>query len=120
MESASHPAPGPPAGWYPDPDQTGRRYWDGHTWTDQIAPDQGAPPPVMSTAKPKDPRNDTLASFGYVFAVIMPIVGAIIAIPLYSRGDRRATAVLLTALVAGAIWFLIAMSSADSSTSTGY
>lgn len=37
-----------PAGWYPDPQGDGLRYWDGSSWTEQQAraPDaQGAPPP---------------------------------------------------------------------------
>lgn len=27
----------PAAGWYPDPDSLGQRYWDGRAWTDQRA-----------------------------------------------------------------------------------
>jgi hypothetical protein len=120
MESATPPAANPPAGWYPDPNQPGRRFWDGSNWTDQIAPpDQEVPVQAVSSAKPKDPRNNTLATCGYIFAIIMPIIGAILAIPLYSRGDRRATAVLLTSIVAFVIWFLIAISSASTS-SSGY
>lgn len=31
--------PGPPAGWYPDPQATGTvQYWDGTAWTGQRAP----------------------------------------------------------------------------------
>ncbi len=33
----------PPAGWYADPDGTGRRYWDGNRWTEHR---QFVPPPV--------------------------------------------------------------------------
>ncbi|ORA25217.1 hypothetical protein BST13_33365 [Mycobacterium aquaticum] len=41
----SAPPPTPSAGWYPDPHgaQT-QRYFDGHTWTDQIAPLSAARP----------------------------------------------------------------------------
>ncbi len=36
---------GPPAGWYPDPeDSRNTRYWDGVDWTEQRAP---APPPAV-------------------------------------------------------------------------
>jgi hypothetical protein len=43
-----------PAGWYPDPANTGQqRYWDGTAWTDQFAP--GAAPNVPSTAAAKKP-----------------------------------------------------------------
>lgn len=52
---------GPPAGWYPDPDdRASTRYWDGARWTDQRAPSgqwglpassTGAPPPVVVAQK---------------------------------------------------------------------
>jgi hypothetical protein len=28
----------PPAGWYPNPEAPGQRYWDGQRWTEHIAP----------------------------------------------------------------------------------
>lgn len=28
----------PPAGWYPNPEGDGQRYWDGETWTEHFAP----------------------------------------------------------------------------------
>ena len=27
-----------PAGWYPNPEGAGQRYWDGHQWTAHVAP----------------------------------------------------------------------------------
>jgi uncharacterized membrane protein YhaH (DUF805 family) len=33
----------PPAGWYPDPQGSGRRWWDGTAWTDQFDPHPAAP-----------------------------------------------------------------------------
>ncbi|MEZ5116957.1 MAG: DUF2510 domain-containing protein [Candidatus Nanopelagicales bacterium] len=37
--SAARPAQqSPPAGWWPDPDGSGRqRFWDGHNWTEHFA-----------------------------------------------------------------------------------
>jgi hypothetical protein len=32
------PPPSPPAGWYPDSNGGGQRYWDGRSWTHHIAP----------------------------------------------------------------------------------
>jgi hypothetical protein len=47
--TAAHPTPDPaapapppvvlpPAGWYPNPEAPGQRYWDGRGWTEYIAP----------------------------------------------------------------------------------
>lgn len=55
--------PGPPAGWYPDPDGSGaQRYWDGWCWTEQrsgpATNDRGAqflsaPPSPWQTSRGK-------------------------------------------------------------------
>ncbi|MDN5790727.1 MAG: NINE protein [Micrococcales bacterium] len=37
-----------PPGWYPDPNGTGSRYWDGAAWTEQVGPAL----PVMSPMGP--------------------------------------------------------------------
>jgi uncharacterized protein DUF2510 len=103
---------GPAAGWYPDPDRPGQRYWDGQGWTDHRAPPAPQHQPVVG-GRVRDPRNDGLATAGYVFAILLPIVGFIIAIVLYGRNDSRATAVLLTSIL---VFFvgLIVLSSAGS------
>lgn len=42
---------GPPAGWYPDPEQPGQqRYWDGQQWTEHRAP--LAPQPAAQWSTP--------------------------------------------------------------------
>jgi hypothetical protein len=39
MTDGETPSPNVSAGWYPDPDRPhSQRYWDGTSWTDQIAP----------------------------------------------------------------------------------
>lgn len=51
--TTSTPSPNVTAGWYPDPDRPqSQRYWDGETWTDQIAP----------LAVPKDAATDGVAT----------------------------------------------------------
>jgi hypothetical protein len=41
--TSAPPAPAPPAGWYPDPEDGSRsRWWDGRAWTEHLAP--AAPP----------------------------------------------------------------------------
>ncbi len=46
--------PPTPAGWYPDPGQSGgRRYWDGARWTEHLTPAQ-PPPSYAAPAPPAD------------------------------------------------------------------
>ena len=77
------PAQLPVAGWYPDPDdpEHSQRYWDGARWTDQRAP--YAQPP--SKAK----SGDGLVAAGYVFSLLIPIVGLIIGGVLLGRKDKH-------------------------------
>ena len=62
-----------PAGWYPQGDNL--RYWDGAAWTEHIAPGRSTSPTALEIV-------------GYVFAVLVPIIGAIIACAA-AIGDRR-------------------------------
>ena len=89
----------PPAGWYPDPEGSGQqRFWDGANWSDQLAPPQQQAQQVVG-GRVKDDRNNWLAAWGYLTAVLLPIVGIIIAIVLYNRNDSRGTPVLITSIV---------------------
>jgi hypothetical protein len=41
-----------PAGWYPDPQNSGQqRYWDGNAWTDNFAPGSAVAAPAAAVAK---------------------------------------------------------------------
>src|SRR5690242_19350464 len=108
MEESAPPPQLPPAGWYEDPDGTGQqRYWDGSKWTDQLAPPPPQPEQQLVGGRLKDPRNDGHAAAGYVCAILLPIVGIIIAIVLYNRNDTRGTPVLLTSVVIGFVSVII-------------
>jgi hypothetical protein len=68
-------SPLPPAGWYPDPVDSGRqRYWDGTQWTDQNSP-AAAPPPAAALPQ-KAKSNSTLLIIGG--AVLVAVVGGAI------------------------------------------
>jgi Domain of unknown function (DUF4190)/Protein of unknown function (DUF2510) len=43
----------PPAGWYPDPERPGQRYWDGDQWTEHWTP----PAPDVGYAQAQAPRG---------------------------------------------------------------
>jgi hypothetical protein len=38
--------PQQPAGWYPNPNGGGQRYWDGMRWTEHTSGVQQVPPPM--------------------------------------------------------------------------
>jgi hypothetical protein len=62
-------------GWYPDP--TGapdQRYWNGYAWTKQ-------------TRSARETRVQTLAIWGIIAGLLLPIVGVVIAIVLFVRNE---------------------------------
>jgi hypothetical protein len=76
-------------GWYADPN------WDGASWTENRTPR-------------KAEATDKAGAGSFIAAVLLPIVGAIIAIVQFARGNSGSgAAVLLTSIVAGVVWFVI-------------
>lgn len=71
------PAPGVPAGWYPDPTQAHtQRYWDGAAWTEQRAPLQ---PPAAADESLSIPVSALVVLSGIIaagVAVFLPYVDA--------------------------------------------
>ena len=61
--------PAAPAGWYPDPDGTGQRYWDGAAWSDYRAP---AAPPVATERK-----GNAAGVTGLVLGLVGTLLGLI-------------------------------------------
>ena len=102
----AEPSKGPPADWYPDPDQAGvERYWDGHAWTDRRAP-RGPSAPAQ-TAAPTQPAAYWacgIAIIGMLIGAIGPWVdaGFVSAGGLEDGGDGWI--VLGAGIVAGALW----------------
>ena len=84
MTNVDGQGPGVPAGWYPDAQTGGQRYWDGVQWTEHRAP---APPPMPQgaaaypalTAAPaatdKPWYQETMWIVGGVIAAIL-VIGA--------------------------------------------
>ncbi len=93
-----------PAGWYADPTVPGaQRYWDGSQWTEHVQP----PPPPRSPAKPVGGTN-------YVVAFLIPIIGIVMAISRYSRGESsQGTALLVTSILAFFVWAALLASSSS-------
>lgn len=58
---------GPPAGWYPDPEQAGQqRYWDGTQWTEHRAPlASQEPTPWSSTGAGQQPAYGSYGAPGH-------------------------------------------------------
>ncbi len=73
------------AGWLPDPSKVSdERYWDGRAWTDL-------------TREHKQGGVSALTFWGIIAGLLLPIVGAVIAIVLLARSQvGPGLAVLLT------------------------
>jgi uncharacterized protein len=74
-ESSAAPpaAPAAPAGWYSDPDGSGRqRYWDGTRWTDALAPEGAGRAPVGASGTD---GQDTWALVAHLSALLSLVVG---------------------------------------------
>lgn len=105
------PPPPPPdsaAGWYRNPTGPGQRYWDGSAWTENYADDKGqvlaVPPPPQVAASG---GGDSLVPLGYILALLIPIVGAIIGIVLLTRKNDHGAGVLVLAVVATSVYAVL-------------
>lgn len=88
-------------GWYPDPWKPDTvQYWDGTAWTEQRAP-RPAPPPTPVVTYP--PPQESMA-FGYILAVLLPIIGLIYGLAKWRVGGPP---VVIASLVAWVIWMMI-------------
>ena len=71
-------SPSPPAGWYPDPEGTELRWWDGRRWTDHrhaVSGGQTSAPTDASTAISRDWRDRQIS-----LPVALALLGGALAI----------------------------------------
>jgi len=70
----AEPSKGPPADWYPDPDQAGvERYWDGRAWTDRRAP-RGPSAPAQTAAPTQPALTNPASTHGPIAPISMPTI----------------------------------------------
>lgn len=95
-----------PAGWYPHPSMADtQRYWNGSAWTDHIAPlTRPAPSPAQH---PTARDNEALITWGYVTAILFPIVGFIIGVVLLGRRPGHGVLCMLIAIAAAMAWYAL-------------
>lgn len=99
--AATAPAPG----FYPDPnDPKVERYWDGKRWTESRQP-AGLGRASAATGE-KEQNASGIVIAGYIFAVLMPLVGFIIGLTQINK-NRHGIWVVVVAAVAFVIWLAI-------------
>ena len=104
--------PGP--GFYLDPnDSNVHRYWDGQRWT------ESRQPITPAAASEKEQQASGVVITGYIFAVLMPLVGFIIGLTQINR-SRHGIWVVVASIVAFFVWIAIFASSAESGGGGGY
>jgi hypothetical protein len=105
----SDPPAGNRAGWYPDDSPQGQRYFDGTQWTD--ATPAPAPAPRM-TAEPVE-SGGAIVGLGYVFALLMPIIGLILGIIAATRPQpaksKHGPWIIALSVIGGVIGVLVVL-----------
>ena len=96
-----------PAGWYAHPTMAHtQQYWDGHRWTDHVAP--GLPQHVQqATARADEERhNGKLTAVGIVLLFVFPIGGFIAGcILLGKRATTAGALIMVFSVVSGYVWY---------------
>ena len=93
--------PPPPPDWYDNPTGPGLRYWDGEKWTDSYSQ------PIQPAALPSHGWSGVVIFFGYVAAVLAPIVGLILGIIAANKADSGTKSHGVAMIVISVIAFLI-------------
>jgi len=101
-------------GWYREPASGRERWWDGSNWGAYV--DAAPAPPAPNTVDGEG--NSGLVAAGYIFAVLLPLVGFILGIVAVTRPGRRtrthgAWIIVLSCIVFIAVIVLIAAAAND-------
>jgi hypothetical protein len=99
-------APAAPPGWYPDPKMADtRRYWNGESWSEHVAP---APPAVTYVATVPGGVSPGLEAAGWLTAIAMPLVGFIIGLVVVGKpAPNRGGWIIALSIICGFGWFLV-------------
>lgn len=94
------------AGWYAHPSMADtQQYWDGHRWTDHVAP--GLPQRAQQAASQAEDEkhNGALTAAGLVLMVIFPIGGFIVGcILLAKKAVGIGVVIMLLSFASGYFW----------------
>jgi hypothetical protein len=80
-----------PAGWYPDPDDSGRsqRYWDGDDWTERTrSANRSRPAPMAQVLEDDKPDASGFSTSLLARRPVLGVVLAIVAVLLIAGGIR--------------------------------
>jgi Protein of unknown function (DUF2510) len=95
----------PDPGFYPDPnDPKVERYWDGKRWTESRQP-VGVAQAVPANGEKQQEASGIIIA-GYIFAVLMPIVGFILGLTQVNR-NRHGIWVVVVSVIAFIVWLAI-------------
>ena len=107
-----------PAGWYAEPSTGQQRYWDGREWGPYA---NATPPPPGGQGwyqAPAQEFNGGLVACGYVFAVLIPLVGFILGIVTITRPSKATSKHGIWIILLSVVVFLIAFAALSSGNSS--
>ena len=97
-----------PAGWYAHPTMADtQQYWDGHRWTDHVAPGMPAAHHAAAEMQEKEKTSDSLQTAGLVMMFIFPIGGFIAGCVLLARRPSNGVGLMIGSVISAVVWFQI-------------
>jgi len=97
-----------PAGWYAHPTMADtQQYWDGHRWTDHVAPGLPAAQHAAAQMQEQEKTNSSLQTAGLVMMFIFPIGGFIAGCVLLGRRPSNGVGLMIGSVISAYVWFQI-------------